>query len=172
MQSKSGRQTNKRHESLIPLSREHHYALMLCLRITRGLPIYSEDWSWLEKKARVVAAFFDSELAPHFEAEEQVLFPAIRTNPKARVLIAGLVVEHREIQRLARVIRSEEASSLAERLKEFAHLLEAHIRKEERQLFPIYEREVPEPTARQIGLEILAITGPALEPKNPALLEP
>lgn len=161
----------RRHESLIPLSREHHYALMICLRINRGLPAHGDEAGWLQAKTRQVTLFFASDLAAHFKAEEEVLFPAMRTTAEAASLINELSDEHRRLERLVQQL-STEAHSIAATLREFAGLLEAHIRKEERLLFPIYEREISTSAAEQVEREIRVMIGPALQPKHPELLEP
>lgn len=162
----------RRHESLIPLSREHHYALMICLRINRGLPAHGDEAGWLQAKTRQVTLFFESDLAAHFKAEEEVLFPAMRTTAEAASLIQELCDEHRSLERLVQQLRSAEAHSIAATLREFAGLLKAHIRKEERLLFPIYEREISASEAAQVERNIQAMIGPALQPKHPELLEP
>ena len=162
----------KRHQSLIPLSREHHYALMICVRINRGLPDNGKDAEWLQSKARQVTLFFDSNLVTHFKAEEEILFPAMQGIAQAASLIAELRDEHRKLEGFAQQLRSTELNATEVTLREFAALLEAHIRKEERLLFPIYEEEIPQPTAEQLQRDIEALVGTALQPKHPELLEP
>ena len=162
----------KRHESLIPLSREHHYALMLCLRINRGLPDNSTDAGWLQSKARQASSFFETNLVMHFKAEEEILFPAMRETAQAAALIVELRDEHRKLESLIQQLRSAEANSIDVTLRAFAALLEAHIRKEERLLFPIYESGISGPTAEEVGRKIQALIGTALQPANPELFEP
>jgi hemerythrin-like domain-containing protein len=53
---------------------------------------------------------------------------------------------------------------------DFADLLESHIRKEERNLFPIYEQQVSEELAQRVAQDISDHIGQALHPKNPGLL--
>lgn len=166
----------RRHESLIPLSREHHYALMLCLRINRGLKARVDDTDWLRAKALQATLFFESDLVAHFKAEEEILFPAMRSVSSATGLIAELLAEHRRIEGLVGELRQMGSITIAASLREFAKLLEAHIRKEERQLFPICEKEFSRSIAthlgEQVGRGILAVIGTAFEPKHPELLEP
>lgn len=54
--------SSRRHDSLIPLSREHQYSLMLCLRIHRGLIEGDADSNWLQMKAGHAVRFFEGEL--------------------------------------------------------------------------------------------------------------
>lgn len=161
----------RRHESLIPLSREHHYGLMLCLRIHRGMPLDGEDEEWVRAKAARAAEFFASDLTAHFKAEEDVLFPAMRGLAGASPLLNELLSEHRELERLAGQLGAADVATLKEALAKFADLLEAHIRKEERELFPIYEKQVGAELAEKVGRAVKDIVGEAMQPRNPELLK-
>ena len=163
--------SSRRHESLIPLSREHHYGLMLCLRIHRGLPAHGRDETWLRAKAAQAAQFFASDLTPHFKAEEEALFPAMRDFRGASDLLSELQSEHRELERLAGRLGGADAAELSETLGKFADLLEAHIRKEERELFPLYEKEAGAELAAEVGRAVKRIVGDAMQPKSPELLK-
>jgi iron-sulfur cluster repair protein YtfE (RIC family) len=169
------KRAKRRRESIIPLSREHQYALLLCLRIHRGVEKHRKDLNWLHEQTRKTIQFFDSNLAAHFQTEEAVLFPAMANLTDAAALILTLCEEHEEIKRRIEHLRGiewpSENKTLANALNSFADLLEAHIRKEERQLFPIFEKEVTTEVDRKVGQEILSRIGPALQPKNPELLE-
>lgn len=160
----------RRHESLIPLSREHQYALMLCLRIHRGLKLHQDDLAWLRDKAETVIRFFTSDLMPHFQAEEEVLFPAMQSCVEATALLCELLAEHRELERMVAGLRDVETELLAARLNAFADLLEAHIRREERGLFPLFEQQIAPEVAQQIGQGITRLIGQAEQPRDPELL--
>jgi hemerythrin-like domain-containing protein len=145
----------RRHQTLIPLSREHHDGLLLAWRLTRG-DLAGRD---SELKAKHAAVFYESRLRRHFDAEERVLFPAVRDAlGKDATLIDLLCAEHREIASLATAIRS----GSHEQTTEFCELLERHIRTEERRLFPLIERsaEPQELAALASGIET------ALEPRR------
>jgi iron-sulfur cluster repair protein YtfE (RIC family) len=159
----------RRHHSLIPLSREHQYALLVCLRIHRGLPEHNRDHGWLRAKASNAARFFDADLTIHFQAEEQHLFPAMEALPGARQIISDLLDEHVRIRQLADRLRAGEGS-LENTLKQFADLLESHIRKEERVLFPLFEQQAPAEMISAIEKAILLLIGSAARPKHPELL--
>jgi hemerythrin-like domain-containing protein len=160
----------RRHESLIPLSREHHYGLMLCLRIHRGLPLRRHDEAWAREKAARAAQFFATDLAAHFKAEEEAPFPEMRGFTGASALLSELLTEHRKLEALAERLRGAEVAKLVDALGEFADLLEAHIRKEERELFPLYEKQVNPEVAAEVGREVKHIIGNAMQPSNPELL--
>lgn len=162
--------SSRRHDSLIPLSREHQYALMLCLRIHRGLIEHVKDIEWLQTKAGQAVRFFEGELITHFQAEEELLFPAMRELSGAPRIIEQLLAEHQEIARLIDQLRKTDRSLLASSLKNFADTLEAHIRKEERELFPIYEQQASPEIAIRVERAILNLIGSASQPRNPELL--
>jgi iron-sulfur cluster repair protein YtfE (RIC family) len=163
--------STRRHDSLIPLSREHHYGLLACLRIHRGLPKHGEDLSWLTQRAKKTLLFFDADLTPHFKAEEEILFPTMRHFPGAADLVTGLISDHRTLQELVQRLREVEGLELASILREFADTLHNHIRREERELFPMYEEQVTPELAGRIGEQITDAIGTASHPKHPELLE-
>jgi iron-sulfur cluster repair protein YtfE (RIC family) len=164
--------TGRRHESLIPLSREHHYGLLVCLRIHRGIEKHKADLDWLSQRAEKVIRFFESDLKTHFAVEETIVFPAMSEIEETSTVIEKLIEEHRAItsliQRLQQVRGLLQLSRL---LREFANLLEAHIRREERVLFPCYERNIPPQQAGQVKIQVLEVIGSAMKPKHPVLLE-
>lgn len=161
----------RRHNSLIPLSREHQYALLLCLRIHRGLAESKEKPNWVHEQAIKTVQFYDAELVLHFKAEEEILFPPMRSFQNAHALIEDLLIEHKSLQALVENLRATTGGSLASTLEDFADALEAHIRKEERALFPIYESEVSQELADHIEQGIVRLIGDARYPRNPKLLE-
>lgn len=163
--------TSRRADSLIPLSREHQYALLLCLRIHRGLIEHQADSNWQQMKAGHAVRFFDGDLVTHFHAEEQFLFPAMRELPGAARIIDELLAEHRKIELLIDRLRRVDVRSLSVTLEEFADTLEAHIRKEERELFPIYEQHAAPETMFRVEQAILNAIGSAAQPRNPELLK-
>jgi iron-sulfur cluster repair protein YtfE (RIC family) len=163
--------SNRRHESLIPLSREHHYGLLVCLRIHRGIENHQADVIWLSERAEKVIHFFESDLRTHFEAEEEIVFPAMSGIEDSRATIAQLVDEHRKLEKLVQRLRKVRELQLAPLLREFADLLEAHIRTEERALFPRYEQGVSSELATQVGIRVLEVIGTAIKPKHPVLFE-
>lgn len=147
----------RRHESLIPLSHGHHHGLVLSLRIRRALARASPETTALSDLARAVVAFFQSDLVPHFAAEEEGLFPILEANLGPLDLVAELHEEHERLRAwIEELRRSMEASPSAETLRAFGALLHDHIRKEERVLFPIVEERLPPEEVRRAGAAIRA----------------
>ena len=163
--------TSRRADSLIPLSREHQYALLLCLRIHRGLSEHRADSKWQQVKAGNAIRFFEGDLVTHFHAEEEFLFPAMSELPGAARITQELLKEHRRIELLIDRLRQVDDHALAATLEEFADTLEAHIRKEERELFPIYEQHAAPETLLRVEQAILGAIGSAAQPRNPELLK-
>ena len=162
--------SSRRHESLIPLSREHHYGLMLCLGIRRGLSLHGSDDVWAREKASQVARFFETDLAAHFQAEEESLFPTMKDFAGAADVVSELLADHRTMKRLVERLGGTEGAERLATLSEFADLLDSHIRKEERELFPLYERQVSDEQATEVGRAVKELIGEALQPKEPQLL--
>jgi iron-sulfur cluster repair protein YtfE (RIC family) len=132
-----------RNEALIPLSHDHHNGLIVALRLKKGGPASSND-SWLEgadKQAPQLLEFVDSELLNHFRLEEELVFPMLLELGIGEIsaLTNELLGEHQAMRASLDAIRQ---SSDPTTLKHFGELLEAHIRKEERVLFPLIEQEI------------------------------
>jgi hemerythrin-like domain-containing protein len=125
-----------RDPSLIPLSRDHHHALALCLRTRRALDANRGATS-LPENARLIVEKFDSEIRGHFKVEEQVLFPVFSTFAELAGLVDELLAEHRLLVQLVERLRTSSERAV---LVEFAGTLERHIRKEERELFESAQR--------------------------------
>ena len=149
----------RRHESLIPLSREHHHGLMLCLRIRRALGLPGVDQAVVRETAANAAQFFATDLEAHFKAEEEALFPAMEEVSGASELLSELLAEHRELEALANRLSDTEVEALLRTLGQLADLLEAHIRKEERELFPLYESLVDDVAAAEVGDKVKGVIG-------------
>jgi hemerythrin-like domain-containing protein len=120
-----------RDPNLIPLSRQHHHALALCVRLDRALqagPIDARAWQ------EEIALHFAQEVSFHFAAEEAEIFPLAARFESLKPLVDELIAEHAVLRDL---FARAASSSLADPalLAEFTSKLTAHIRKEERQLF-------------------------------------
>ena len=155
----------KRHPSLVSLSREHHRGLLLAFRIKHGLPKTRRPHDSPQEQAVDTAHFFKSGLAPHFAAEADILFPAIRAmQPQASALLDRLMHEHAAMREFVHQIdqQSPDGPQLTELLRSFGALLERHIRCEERDLFPVYEAHVSEAEATRIEHAIFQVIGDGL----------
>lgn len=59
----------RRDESIIPLSREHHYGLLLSLKLRRGLAHSERSADRVVRRVSDVEAFFTGDLQNHFRAD-------------------------------------------------------------------------------------------------------
>ena len=146
----------KRHPSLAVLSRDHHLGLVLVQRLQGKAATADSDWPQNRDAQRDrTLQFFDREMEPHFRAEEQFLFPlAGRFAPAAANFVALLLKQHGQIRALAGQLRGAKEVQLANLLLRFAHVLEEHIRKEERSFFEHFQKEVPEDRLIESGRQI------------------
>lgn len=122
----------RRSQALTELSREHHTALSLAQRARRLAG--GGDPAGLAELATTLRRRFTDELQPHFAEEEGWLLPALAAAGEAE-LVARTLAEHAQLTALAE--RLSEAT--AEALLAFADALSAHVRFEERVLFPAAE---------------------------------
>lgn len=128
----------KRHKSLIPLSRQHHEALILAQIIKKDAPAYKGLPTDIKGKREYTLIMFRDHLVPHFEAEELILIPfVLGKNEKIDELCEQIISEHNEISVLIELIRTEE--DLEINLDKLGILISLHVRKEERELFKIIQ---------------------------------
>lgn len=121
----------KRSEALIELSREHHTALSLAQRARRAA---GEGGEAAAAMAAQVVERFQAELQPHFDEEEAWLLPALARAGEG-ALVARTLADHAELTALAAGLAAPTAAVLLA----FADRLSAHVRFEERELFPAAE---------------------------------
>lgn len=122
----------KRSLALRQLSREHHTALSLALRIAKA----TDPAAQAALLARV-PPLFRGELEPHFQEEERSLLPQLAAAGET-ALVARTLDEHAQMRALAAAIAAGDATALAP----FGTLLQAHVRFEERELFVVAEQRL------------------------------
>jgi len=147
-----------RHPSLIPLSQDHHHGLALALRCRKQAlgQIKPMGAAGLRERAKEFLDFYTSNLEAHFRAEEEVLFPALHSAiPATGSVIEELIREHVEIRQI--MPRLDAGSGLAKLIFDLGDLLERHIRREERELFPLFEQHIQGSQAEMIGEELKKI---------------
>ncbi len=145
----------RRAPALIPLSHQHHNALALCVRIERSLSAQPRG-RWpagdAEQWQAEIERLFANEIQYHFQAEEQVLFPAAKNVPELAPLVEELSREHLRLRELSARAGSRELDP-AELLR-FSGLLAAHVRKEERQLFEALQNALAPEALKSLGNEL------------------
>ena len=158
----------KRHASLVPLSRDHHHGLVLAQRLILGRSTNPRaDWpaDRAQQAARLIE-FFESDLRPHFEAEEAHVFPAAARHlgdgaSRTRALIA----EHETMRTMIRELTDDPTSHLDARLTAFGELLKEHIHTEERILFERMQAACDAETLEDLGTRIAEHGGHAGGPR-------
>jgi len=156
-----------RDPSLVPLSRQHHDGLALCVYIRRACDQGRDEAAhW---QAEMVRAW-EGEIRPHFEAEEQALFPRLAAVAELAGIVKELLGQH---ARLRVYFNAAAAGTLGKaELLNFAELLNRHIRLEENQLFEGCQSALSPEQLAEIGRELkaaLALSGAAcgLHPRQP-----
>ncbi len=132
----------KRNESLVALSKEHHFGLLANWKIKRGFDLKAEP----KRIADFVVNFWETHLEAHFNAEEQILFISIN-----HALVDEALQQHAELRSLVKSIGTE---GTPEQLTRFGNLLEKHIRFEERQVFKMLQQELSEKQLNEIGKKL------------------
>lgn len=122
----------KRSTALQPLSREHHTALTLAKACERAAQ--SHDEGLVAKTCQRVIRAFSAELEPHFQVEEQSLLPLLRS-AENRSLVQRTLADHQQLRALLDDLRRNDSEALGS----FGKGLSAHVRFEERELFPVIE---------------------------------
>lgn len=128
----------KRHESLKPLSRDHHHGLLLCWKIRQGFKKNVE----VERIKAYADWFWNEHLANHFREEETFLFPILGLDHD---FVKKAMTEHRRLSRLF-----SDSTDVVKSLNFIEEELESHIRFEERQLFNEIQNQADERQIRAL----------------------
>ena len=157
----------KRHESLVPLSRDHHFGLIMAQQLILGRATNPRA-DWPTERAQQVPrllAFFESDLRAHFDIEEAHVFPAAgRDLADGGRQVRALLADHDAMRAMIRGFEADPVSELDERLPAFGHVLKAHIHKEERQLFEQMQAACAPAELETLGASVAAAhdaAGPA-----------
>lgn len=132
----------KRHEALAPLSREHHGALILAQLIKRNAPVYRGLPTDTVGKIQYAIQFYQSDLLAHFKKEEAVLLKVKHCSSDVAAITEEIIAEHGLLKDM--FLSLETATDSIAALDELGHLLQTHIRKEERILFPLIQEHCSE----------------------------
>jgi|SRR5262245_2439134 len=136
----------KRHQSLYPLSHDHHHALVQALNLDKAGA--GADQAVFREAAARFADFWGNDLQRHFAQEELIVLPLlakykatdaaeIRETLEQHSAIARLIGELNEKLARPETIEASQLANLAESLRR-------HIHYEESELFPAVEASVPE----------------------------
>src|SRR5262245_52256428 len=98
----------KRHRALVPLSHDHHHALVRARRLRRAA---EDDPAARREATAAFLGFFARDTRPHFRDEEERFFPVLvggdesATEPLVRALL-----EHQRLYALVAALEDEAAA--------------------------------------------------------------
>lgn len=122
----------KRSAALQSLSREHHTALTLAKACERAAQSgVAEQVGMVCQRA---IREFEKELEPHFQIEEQSLLTLLKS-AETQPLVQRTLADHHQLRALLEGLQQNNADAL----DSFGKCLSAHVRFEERELFPALE---------------------------------
>ncbi|GAB4327838.1 MAG: hypothetical protein Kow0074_23360 [Candidatus Zixiibacteriota bacterium] len=156
----------KRDKNLHPLSWEHHHALTSVV-LTRRHIKDNAPRERLAQTAGEFVGFHRDNLLPHFRHEEEVVLPLYlnhvpESDPDVLRLLTDHVVLHRLVGVVWRVAKGD--GDLVPALTALTDRLEAHVRFEERELFPKIEAALTAEELASVGEELYA------EPPGPVII--
>ena len=122
----------KRSPALQPLSREHHTALLLSNTCVHAAQ--SGDAELVKQACQYAINLYTDELDAHFKIEEKSLLPLL-TSPETQILVQRTLIEHQMLRGLLESLQQNDVDAL----NHFGKYLAAHVRFEERSLFPVLE---------------------------------
>src|SRR5688572_15351371 len=140
-----------RDEALIPLTHDHHHALAAARRLALGA---GGDGQERTARAEEFIAFFRADTLQHFREEEEEVFPLVVQAPEAGDALRQVMFEHLQIHAAVAALEREleggdPTATTTERL---AELLQAHIRFEEKVVFPLVEKVADPGHLRSVSL--------------------
>lgn len=117
----------------MPLSREHHFDLLLAWKLRKGISYEIEP----ARMAAYIQYLDENMMHAHFDDEEKELFALMPEDKK----IIRAMNEHDEIRELITQIVVEKDDRVTT-FNQLADRVEAHVRFEERELFPYLEEKL------------------------------
>lgn len=141
----------KRDPNLRKLSDDHHSGLVQARRLRRAATEQGEPLG----AARAFLRFWEEHTRPHFREEEEVLLAVYARHggdPDAGP-VREMVADHARLRGLVMKLDEEVGAGVVdpETLAHIGERLEAHIRLEERRVFPFVENVLPEEALEEIG---------------------
>ncbi|WP_404452303.1 hemerythrin domain-containing protein [Virgibacillus necropolis] len=139
----------KRHEALYSLSHHHHHALVVALHLKQAGTEKSK--LSLEEIKKEVQDFWEPGGLQHFREEEEILLTAYAQYASIdQPEIAEMLLEHIKIHAKIDSLGKLEGNPVS-LMNELGELLDGHIRKEERVVFPMIESALPEDKLKELS---------------------
>ncbi|HEX5024559.1 MAG TPA: hemerythrin domain-containing protein [Agriterribacter sp.] len=134
----------QRNEHIVSLSKDHHATLLFCWKIRTGLK-HEVD---VDRMLKYVQYFWQQHQQLHFLEEETILFAPLVDDKVQRALD-----EHIQIQEKIQALRTAE-DVVKLQLTSLAEFVYAHVRYEERELFPNLEQVLTNEQLENIGKQL------------------
>lgn len=162
----------KRAPELKTLSEDHHHGLVHARRLQRAAG--GDEEHPVGATAAGFLDFWQRDTSLHFRKEEEVLLPVVARygGDVSEKSVVEMLVQHARIRSLVMRLSDEATGGGArpETLREIGELLEAHIRLEERVLFPSLEESLSQEALRELAARLeTKEEGPRAEPWVPAV---
>jgi hemerythrin-like domain-containing protein len=142
----------KRHPSLRPFSDDHHQGLVNARRLKRAA---SGEEPNATNAAHDFLEFWRRDTSLHFRKEEEVLLPVLAryAGDLDERPVLQMLAQHARIRGLAMQLSDEleQDGVRQDTLRNLGEHLEAHIRLEERRVFPLVEETLPEHALQEVA---------------------
>jgi iron-sulfur cluster repair protein YtfE (RIC family) len=138
----------KRHKAIIPLSQDHHQALRFATAMQKNASPTKRALQTIPEKLEDAKRTYTLELIPHFKHEEEILFPIARGYSGELDKALDSIIEEHNI--IAEAFENIEVGNLEDNLDRIGKLVEQHVRTEERILFQLIQRDVPDEKLKEI----------------------
>jgi len=140
----------KRHPSLVFLSHHHHHGLSIAQKLKKAGTDQSR-FSLEEIRQKLSEFWYQTGGRQHFREEEEIVFPVYAQYcPLEQPEFAEALLEHVRIRAMVDRILNQDSFS-PEEMNTLGLLLERHIHKEERIIFPLIQQALPEDALQRIG---------------------
>jgi hypothetical protein len=148
---RSKRKMTRRHDSLVPLSHDHHHALAQARRLERTASM--DDEADRRRATDDFINFYLGSLLRHFREEEELFFAPLIDEKGAQESVIRALTEHLRVHARVRRLKRDLADGEVEpnQLVELSKLLTAHVRFEERDLLPLVEDLLSEEELRELA---------------------
>lgn len=151
----SGERCLKRDPALVPLSRDHHFALMHALALRRaGEATSLRAATGPIATAEAFLTFYEEDLLGHMADEEEALLPGVESvDPEDA---ARLRAEHEDLYEQVALLRQalEDGGDPRPLMREIGGKLHDHVRFEERVFFEAVQRQLSPEAMQAIGRAI------------------
>jgi hemerythrin-like domain-containing protein len=141
----------RRHDSLVPLSHDHHHALAQARRLAAAASM-SDESDRRQATDDFINFYLGSPLR-HFREEEELFFAPLVDNEEAQALVMQALAEHLRVHARVRRLKGDLVDGKAEpiQMTELSTLLIAHVRFEERDVLPLVEQLLSEDELRDLA---------------------